>query len=70
MGVVDAVIDEPLGGAHRDHHQTAGRLKVYLLKTLRQLQKLSTDDLLSQRYERFRRIGEFLEVDEDLSESS
>jgi len=61
MNVVDAVIDEPLGGAHRDHHQTASRLKMYLLKTLRQLQKLPIDELLTQRYERFRRIGVFVE---------
>lgn len=65
MKAVDDVIEEPLGGAHRDHHQTAGRLKVYLLKTLRELLKLSPEDLLSDRYEKFRRIGHFLEQDVD-----
>ena len=62
FGAVDDVIEEPLGGAHRDHHQTAGRLKMYLIKTLRELSKLPTDELLSQRYERFRKIGPFGEA--------
>ncbi len=62
MGAIDDVIDEPLGGAHRDHHQMAGRLKMYLIKSLRELLKLPTDDLLTQRYEKFRRIGPYLET--------
>ena len=62
MGTVDDVIEEPLGGAHRDHHQMAGRLKMYLVKTLRELLKLPLDDLLAQRYEKFRHMGQFLEV--------
>jgi len=61
MGTVDTVIEEPLGGAHRDHHQMASRLKIYLLKTLRELIRLPTDQLLTQRYEKFRRIGPYLE---------
>lgn len=69
MGAVDDVIEEPLGGAHRDHHQTAGRLKMYLLKTLRELLKLPGDDLLSQRYEKFRSIGQFLETSEPAASS-
>ena len=61
MGTVDTVIEEPLGGAHRDHHQMASRLKIYLLKTLRELIRLPTDQLLTQRYEKFRRIGPYQE---------
>ncbi len=61
LGAVDAIIEEPLGGAHRDHHQIAGRLKLYLLKELRELLQLSPDQLLEGRYERFRRIGQYLE---------
>ena len=64
LGAVDDVIDEPLGGAHRDHHQTASRLKMYLLKTLRELLKLPTDELLTQRYDKFRCIGQFLEEEQ------
>lgn len=63
FGAVDDVIEEPLGGAHRDHHQMAGRLKLFLIKTLRELSQLPTDQLLSERYERFRQIGPFTEVD-------
>lgn len=62
MKVVDDVIEEPLGGAHRDHHQMAGRMKIYLLKTLRELLRKPTEELLVERYEKFRRIGPFLET--------
>ncbi|MCA9232605.1 MAG: acetyl-CoA carboxylase carboxyltransferase subunit alpha [Planctomycetales bacterium] len=62
MGAVDDVIEEPLGGAHRDHHQMAGRLKMYLIKTLRELVKLPSDELLRRRYEKFRAIGPFQEL--------
>ncbi len=61
LGVVDDVIREPLGGAHRDHQQMASRVKLYLTKTLRALRQQSLDDLLAARYEKFRRMGVFLE---------
>jgi acetyl-CoA carboxylase carboxyl transferase subunit alpha len=61
MGIVDDVVEEPLGGAHRDHHQMAGRLKVYLMKTLRELLRKPTDQLLDERYEKFRRMGPYLD---------
>jgi len=59
--VVDDVLEEPLGGAHRDHHQMASRLKAYLSRTLGELETIDRDELLKQRYEKFRRIGVFLE---------
>ena len=62
LGVVDDVITEPLGGAHRDHHQTASRLKAYLARNLRELVTQPIDQLLASRYEKFRRMGVFLEV--------
>ena len=62
LGAVDDVIEEPLGGAHRDHHQMAGRLKMYLVRTLRELTAQPTDELLAARYEKFRRMGQFLEA--------
>ena len=62
FGVVDDVIEEPLGGAHRDHHQMAGRLKMYLLKCLRELTARPIDQLVESRYEKFRHMGAFLEV--------
>jgi acetyl-CoA carboxylase carboxyl transferase subunit alpha len=65
LGVVDDVIEEPLGGAHRDHHQMASRVKSYLSKTLDQLCKLSADELIEQRYEKFRKMGSYLEKLQD-----
>lgn len=64
FGVVDDIIDEPLGGAHRDPQQMASRLKQYLVRTLRDLQPLSPEQLVQQRYDRFRRIGVFHETAE------
>jgi acetyl-CoA carboxylase carboxyl transferase subunit alpha len=63
LGCVDDVIEEPLGGAHRDHHQMATRLKMYLLKSLRELVDMPTDKLLASRYNKFRAMGQFLEGD-------
>jgi hypothetical protein len=61
FGVVDEVIPEPPGGAHRDHAQMANTLKAHLLRQLRSLQSLSGDQLVDARYERFRRLGVFTE---------
>lgn len=61
FGVVDTVIEEPLGGAHRDHHQMASRLKQYLVKTLRELKAQPLDQLVDGRYEKFRRMGVFVD---------
>ena len=61
LGVVDDVIEEPLGGAHSDHRQMAARLKTYLLKSLRELVSVPADELVSRRYEKFRKMGQFLE---------
>ena len=61
FGVVDDVIPEPLGGAHRNHHQMAARMKIYLVKTLRELLAKPIDELLDARYEKFRSMGVFLE---------
>jgi acetyl-CoA carboxylase carboxyl transferase subunit alpha len=61
LGVIDEVIQEPLGGAHRDHPGTAFRVKSFLTQTLRELTAQPTDELLNARYERFRNIGVFLD---------
>ncbi|TWT83077.1 Acetyl-coenzyme A carboxylase carboxyl transferase subunit alpha [Planctomycetes bacterium CA13] len=61
LGVVDDVIEEPLGGAHRDHHQMASRLKSYLSRTLADLESRPIEALVDARYEKFRRIGVFLD---------
>ena len=61
MGIVDDIITEPLGGAHRDHHAMAARLRRYFRKNLKELVELETETLLADRYEKFRKIGVFLE---------
>lgn len=65
LNVVDDVLLEPLGGAHRDHRQMASRLKNYLTRALGQLETKTADELVSQRYDKFRRIGQFLELSAD-----
>ncbi|MDZ4820925.1 MAG: acetyl-CoA carboxylase carboxyltransferase subunit alpha [Planctomycetota bacterium] len=61
LGVIDDVIEEPLGGAHRDHPQMAARLKMYLIRCLRELTSRPTDQLVAARYDKFRQMGKFLE---------
>ena len=59
LGIVDKLIDEPLGGAHRNLKQAAGFLKAALSEQLSELQSLDAQTLVNQRYEKFRNIGEF-----------
>lgn len=59
LGIIDHIIPEPLGGAHRDHREMGNTLKTYLLRYLRELRGLPTDELLEQRYQKFRRMGVF-----------
>jgi acetyl-CoA carboxylase carboxyl transferase subunit alpha len=61
LAVVDDVIREPLGGAHRDHHLMANRLKIFFRKSLRELIEQPIEQLLEARYQKFRRMGVFLE---------
>ena len=61
FGVIDKVIDEPRGGAHRDPRLMAARLKTYLERTLKELGSLPIEKLVENRYEKFRRMGAFLE---------
>jgi len=59
LAVVDELIPEPLGGAHRDYDTTASTLKKAILKHLDKLAELKTTELLETRYKKFRKIGEF-----------
>ena len=61
FGVIDKVIDEPRGGAHRDPRLMAARLKTFLERTLKELGSLPIEKLVENRYEKFRRMGAFLE---------
>src|SRR5438128_3769982 len=57
FGIVDDIIAEPLGGAQRDHREMRNTLKKCLLRYLRQLAGIPIDDLLEQRYQKFRLMG-------------
>lgn len=57
LGLINTIVDEPLGGAHRDHDSTAANLKATLKQQLSQLASLSTEELLDQRYERLMSFG-------------
>jgi acetyl-CoA carboxylase carboxyl transferase subunit alpha len=61
LGVIDHVITEPLGGAHRDPHQAAHAIEQFIAKTLRDLKRCKIDNLLERRYEKFRDLGEYAE---------
>ena len=60
VGIVDEVIAEPLGGAHRDRKITADRVGETIQRHLAELLQLSPEDLLAERYEKFRQIGSHL----------
>ena len=57
LGLINHIVEEPLGGAHRDHDSMAANLKATLKQQLAQLSTLSVDDLLNQRYERLMSFG-------------
>jgi acetyl-CoA carboxylase carboxyl transferase subunit alpha len=61
FGVIDEIIPEPLGGAHRDHREAASNVKSFLIRALRELSDVPGDDRLQRRYEKFRRMGVFVE---------
>lgn len=62
LGLIDRVVTEPLGGAHRDPHGAIQALRRVLQDTLRQLQNRALDDLLKARHERLMGYGKFKEV--------
>lgn len=61
LGLVDRVIDEPLGGAHRDADMVAASVKKALMDELKKLNKLSTDKLVENRYKRLMAFGQYNE---------
>src|SRR5688500_6805331 len=59
LGLVDKIVREPIGGAHRNPKQMATRLKAVLLNELDSLESLPGDELLERRYQRLRRYGAY-----------
>ncbi|MEI7766769.1 MAG: acetyl-CoA carboxylase carboxyltransferase subunit alpha [Phycisphaerae bacterium] len=57
LGIIDEIIEEPLGGAQRNPRAAADSIERYLDRTLRELKRLPVADLVNQRYDRIRRIG-------------
>jgi len=59
--VIDAIIPEPLGGAHRSPAETIKNVKNTLKTSLNELTKLSPEEIIDQRYNKYRKMGKFLE---------
>jgi acetyl-CoA carboxylase carboxyl transferase subunit alpha len=57
LGLIDAVIPEPLGGAHRNIHDTVYNVERYIARTLTDLKRIKIDNLLEGRYKKWRSIG-------------
>ena len=62
LGLVDKVVNEPIGGAHRDHAAIMATLKKALGEALRQLQELPLDAMLDRREEKILAYGKFKEI--------
>jgi acetyl-CoA carboxylase carboxyl transferase subunit alpha len=61
LGVVDRIVSEPIGGAHRDWDTTAAQLREVLREELEYVERIDPDELVRSRHEKFRRIGAFEE---------
>jgi acetyl-CoA carboxylase carboxyl transferase subunit alpha len=61
LGVIDEIVKDPLGGAHRDPQRMAETLKEVIARHLKELGEINTEELLKLRYEKFRRMGAFLD---------
>jgi acetyl-CoA carboxylase carboxyl transferase subunit alpha len=61
LGVIDEIVKEPLGGAHRDTQEMARTLKQVIERHLKELEKIDEEELLTLRYQKFRRMGTFID---------
>jgi acetyl-CoA carboxylase carboxyl transferase subunit alpha len=61
LGVIDEIVEEPLGGAHRDPKRMAESLKEAVERHLRELERMDIEELLKIRYEKFRKMGTFID---------
>ncbi len=62
LGIADKIVPEPAAGAHNDHAGAAALLKEEIIRTLTELKALPVDQLLAQRLEKYRKIGQYLEI--------
>jgi acetyl-CoA carboxylase carboxyl transferase subunit alpha len=65
FGLVDDIIPEPLGGAHWDYDDAANILKSFLIPVIADLKKLSPEDRINQRIEKFGKMGFWEELTEE-----
>ena len=63
LDLIDDIIPEPLGGAHRNHAEAATNLERHVVRTLRRLKNVPLDELVAQRYQRWRRMGKVLHLE-------
>jgi acetyl-CoA carboxylase carboxyl transferase subunit alpha len=63
LDVIDDVIAEPLGGAHRNHAEAAANLERHVVRSLRELGRIPLEQLIQQRYARWRRMGKVLKLE-------
>jgi len=68
FGIVDEIIKEPIGGAHRDPEFAAKNIKVSIVKYLEELKGMSSEKIVEERYKKFRKMGVILEPDYSLDE--
>jgi len=61
LQVIDEIIKEPIGGAHNNYQETANNIKAALSKQLEDLRKLSSRELIADRYRKYRKMGVFIE---------
>jgi len=61
LNLIDEIVPEPVGGAHRNHQDIATTLKGFLVKAFERLNRVPVEQLLEQRYQKFRRMGVFEE---------
>jgi acetyl-CoA carboxylase carboxyl transferase subunit alpha len=62
LTVIEEVVPEPLGGAHRNHKEAAANLQAALLRNIEELSQLSQAELLERRYQKFRKLGPIAEA--------
>ncbi len=70
LNVIDEIVPEPLGGAHRDHYTTFKNVRAAIKKHLEILMAKSVEDLVQQRFDKYRRMGVFLSKDATSNDSA
>ena len=65
LGIIDKIIKEPVGGAHKDPDKAAKILKDEILSAINELQEINKDKLIEKRYNKFRKIGEYQREDKN-----